>query len=342
MNEFSPVDIVDRELLQWLQDAFLVEKRPWKAGARKLGIPEQEVLARVQRLSAEGIIRNLQAFANIKKLGSRRSTLVALMVPEDDINRIVALINEYPSVTHNYRRDHAYNIWFTITERDERALHRTFEELKRRTGVPDSAILDLRTTRVFKVDVRFQLTGTGSGTAASRKEVLLDHPPMDEIDHSLFRITQEGIPLIREPFHAIAIKLGICQDEAIQRLDDLYRSGIIKRIGVSLNQRKLGIVANALVAWKIPYDSTEVVGTRLSSFPEVTHCYERSIVPGTWEYNVFTVLHGYDHRSVEELAKKLSDAIGIRDYVILFSTEQYKRTSMIHQAPREHSPFTST
>ena len=342
MNELSPVDTVDRELLQWLQDEFPVERRPWKAGAKKLGIPEQEVLALFQRLSAEEIIRNLQSFVNIKKLRPGRSTLVAMMVPEDDIERIVALINEYPWVTHNYRRDHAYNIWFTITERDEQALRRTFEELKRRTGVPDSAILDLRTTRVFKVDVRFQLTGTGSGTAASRKETFPDHPPMDEIDHTLLRITQEGIPLVREPFQAIARELGIHQDEAIQRLDDLYRSGIIKRIGVSINQRKLGIVANALVAWKIPCASLEIMGTRLSSFPEVTHCYERSTVPGTWEYNVFTVLHGYDHRTVEELAKRLSDAIGIRDYVILFSTKQYKRTSMIHQVPRENSPFTST
>jgi DNA-binding Lrp family transcriptional regulator len=342
VNETYPIDTIDRELLQWLQDEFSVERRPWKSGARKLGVSEQEVLARVQRLVAEGIIRNLHAFINNKKLRSGRSTLVAMMVPDGDIDRIATIINEYPEVTHNYRRNHAYNIWFTISERDEHTLSRTFEELKKRTGISDSAILDLRTIRVFKVDVRFWLTGTGNGPAVSQKEITPGYPPIDEIDRTLLRITQEGIPLVTEPFKRIAREVDIHQDEVIQRLDNLYKSGIIKRIGASINQRKLGIVANALVAWKIPCGLTEDVGTRLSSFPEVTHCYERSTVPGMWDYNVFTVLHGYDHQTVEELVKRLSDAIGIRDYVILFSTKQYKRTSIIHEVPREYSPFTST
>ena len=187
------------------------------------------------------------------------------------------------------------------------------------------------------------MTGRGRGdTAAPRKESRPDHLPIDEIDQTLLRITQEGIPLVKEPFQMIAGEAGIYQDEVIQRLSNLYQSGFIKRIGISINQRKLGIVANALVAWKIPCDSLEIMGARLSSFPEVTHCYERSTVPGTWEYNVFTVLHGYDRQAVEKLVKGLSDTIGIRDYVILFSTKQFKRTSMIHQIPHDNVSFTSS
>ncbi len=335
VNELPSVDTADRELLQWLQDDFPVMKNPWKAGARKLRISEREVLARTQRLHREGIIRTLHTFVYFQKLGSGNSTLVAMIVPDNDIDRIVAVINEYPQVTHNYRRNHAYNIWFTITERDKGALQRTFEEIKRRTGTPDSAIIDLRTTHVFKVDVRFQLTGTGCGTSAFRNETILADLQLDNIDQTLLRITQEGIPLVREPFQAIAQIAGVSHNEVIQRLNRLYKVGIIKRIGISINQRKLGIVANALVAWKIPPDSVEVVGTRMASFSEVTHCYERNIVPGMWEYNIFTVLHGYNRQSVEELVKRLSDAIGIQDNVILLSTEQYKRTSMIHEVPRK-------
>jgi siroheme decarboxylase len=334
VNEiFSVVDIVDRELLQWLQNEFPITKRPWKAGAKALAIPEKEILTRVQRLSTEGVIRNLRTFVNAQRLGFGSSTLVAMMVPEEDIDRIVPIINEYPQVTHNYRREHAFNIWFTITARNEPELQRTFEEIKRRTGVLDPDILDLHTIRVYKVDVRFQFTKEGGFTYKSQEQAIQGFPLMDKIDHTLIRITQEGIPLVRDPFLVIANGSAICQDEVIQRLQYLYKMGIIKRIGISVNQRKLGILANALVAWKIPPGSTEVAGKKLASSHEVTHCYERRIFVGKWEYNFFTVLHGYNHESVENLVQKLSDDLGIRDYVILFSTEQFKRTSIIHQVP---------
>ena len=105
---------------------------------------------------------------------------------------------------------------------------------------------------------------------------------------------------------------------------------MIKRIGSSVNQRKLGIVANAVVAWKVSDNLVEETGKKLSSYDEVTHCYERRTVPGVWEYNMFTVLHGYDRPSVEACAQRLSDTTGIDDYRVIFSTKQFKRTSIIH------------
>lgn len=334
MNGLISVDTVDRELLQCLQDEFPLENRPWNVVAGRLDIAEGEALARAQRLSAEGIIRTLHIFVNTQKLGSNRSTLIAIKVPENDIDRMVSIINEYPSVTHNYRRNHEYNLWFTISEQDGKSPQKILEEIKSRTGVAESATLDLRTNRVFKVDVRFSLTNNGSHTKNSQ-QAIPKHLAIDQLDCALLRIGQEGIPLVKEPFQTMAAKLRIEQEQVIQRLLRLHQSGIIKRVGISINQRKLGMIANALVAWKVPGDSTEVIGAGLSSYPEITHCYERSIVPLRWEYNIYTVLHGYDRQSVTELVKRISDDTGIEDYVILFSTDQYKRTSMIHQLSRE-------
>ena len=138
----------------------------------------------------------------------------------------------------------------------------------------------------------------------------------------------------QEPFRAIAAETGIREEEVISRLRSLHRSGIIKRIGVSVNQRKLGIVANALVAWKIPRDAVGRAGSLLSSFPEISHCYERSIVPGTWEYNLFTVIHGTDRPSVNAVAETIAGIAGFRDYIVLFSTDQFKRTSLVHEFSR--------
>ena len=152
----------------------------------------------------------------------------------------------------------------------------------------------------------------------------------DETDRAILSLTQKAIPLVDEPFREISQQLGLEHREVLARLRRRVRDGMIKRIGSSVNQRKLGIIANAVIAWKVPEDLVEKTGKKLSSYDEVTHCYERSTVPGVWDYNMFTVLHGYDRPSVETCAERLSGMIGIDDYRVIFSTKQFKRTSIIH------------
>ena len=133
-----------------------------------------------------------------------------------------------------------------------------------------------------------------------------------------------------EPFAEIAKEIGISQHEVIARLKELISGGVIKRLGISVNQRKVGIIANAVVAWKVPQEQLKRVGKMLSAYTEITHCYERVTVPGKWEHNLFTVIHGYNRESVEEAAKKMAEAVGISDYLVMFSNEQFKRTSVMH------------
>jgi Transcriptional regulators len=256
--------------------------------------------------------------------------LIALRVPEEEIGRIVMVVNAYPSVTHNYRRDHPYNIWFTVSEKDRKALERTLDEIRERTGISGASLLDLRTLRVFKVDVRFPLNGEEIPARSFQVKAAPAPIPLDDLDRALLRSVQEGIPLEEEPFEGIARRYGISCEEVIRRLARMKRSGIVKRIGVSLNQRRLGIVANALVVWSVPREIREEIGAALASYPDITHCYERSTVPGVWGYSIYTVHHGYDRASVEERVGSLALAHGIPDYQILFSSEQLKRTSMVH------------
>ncbi len=152
----------------------------------------------------------------------------------------------------------------------------------------------------------------------------------DEKDQAILRITQEGLPLDKEPFRAIAAQTGLTEEEVIARLRRLKSMGVIKRLGISVNQRKIGIVANAVIAWKVPEELVERVGNIFASHKEVTHCYERVTIPGKWEYNLFTVVHGYNRESVEQFAKRMSEIVDIRDYIVMFSNEQFKRTSVKH------------
>ncbi|MEE9593898.1 MAG: hypothetical protein V3V92_00700, partial [Candidatus Hydrothermarchaeales archaeon] len=99
-----------------------------------------------------------------------------------------------------------------------------------------------------------------------------------------------------------------------------------RRFSASIRHRKLGITANPMIGWKVPSERVEEVGEKMASFEEVTHCYERPIVPGKWEYNVFTMVHGYDKKSVEETAKRISEETDVKDYRLLYSTKEYKKT----------------
>jgi len=111
----------------------------------------------------------------------------------------------------------------------------------------------------------------------------------------------------------------------LRRVKKLVDDGVVRRFSASLRHRELGIKANALCAWKVPEGRVEEVGKKLASFPEVTHCYERPTVPGKWEYNLFTMVHGYDRPSVEGKIRELSEAVGVEDYILLYSTREFKK-----------------
>ncbi len=259
---------------------------------------------------------------------------MAMKVPEEKMERVVNVVNEYMSVTHNYRREHDYNLWFTVTTCGGKDLRSTADEIIRRTEIPEHDILDLPTTTVFKIDVRFKFTNGGikamNGNSNGNSNGNTNMNNADAINKAIIQSTQERIPLVNEPFAEIAKETGISQDEVIARLNELISVGVIKRLGISVNQRKIGIVANAVVAWKVPQEQVKRVGNRLSAYREITHCYERVTVPGKWEHNLFTVIHSYNRESVEETARMMSEAVGIFDYLVMFSNEQFKRTSVMH------------
>ncbi len=151
---------------------------------------------------------------------------------------------------------------------------------------------------------------------------------VNKIDRTILHILHDGIPIIKEPFAEIEKKVGISKDEIIKRLKRLIDDGVIRRFGISVNQRKVGIIANAVVAWKVPQNRVEEIGKAMSSYREITHCYERKVIPGRWEHNLFTVIHDYDRESVKRFVKKLSISIGLKEYLVLFSVKQFKRTSV--------------
>ena len=148
---------------------------------------------------------------------------------------------------------------------------------------------------------------------------------MDLTDVRLLRELEHGLPFVPAPFEEVGKRLDLSGDEVVERIRQLKETGIIRKLRARIDQRKLGITANALVAWKPAGAGNDDLGKLLAEFPSVTHCYERRPVPGRWEYTHYTVHHGYSKDRVLDEVKAVAGKIGCPDYTVLFSTEEFKR-----------------
>ena len=146
-------------------------------------------------------------------------------------------------------------------------------------------------------------------------------------DHEILQVIQDGVPVTREPFKEAADKLGMTQEELVERVKVMNENGLIRRFSANINQRKLGIVANAVVVWNIPDEKMDAAIPVFLGRGEISHIYERITYPGKWEYNLYTVVHDYDRESVNGFAKKLADLVGVDAYQVLFSKRRFKGTS---------------
>ncbi|MCR5562047.1 MAG: AsnC family transcriptional regulator [Desulfovibrio sp.] len=147
------LDELDLRLLDILQTDFPLVSRPYAKMAERLGGTEDEIFERVQRMRQSGLVRRLGANFQSTKLGFV-STLCAAKVPEDRLDAFVTDVNAQPGVTHNYLRDHAYNVWFTLISPSREAERETLEGIERRTGID---VLNLPATKFFKIRVDFKM-----------------------------------------------------------------------------------------------------------------------------------------------------------------------------------------
>ncbi len=150
----SALDDLDRAILNEIQSHFPILSRPFAEVGRKVGVPEAEVLSRVRAMVGSGVIRRLGANFTSRKLGYT-STLCAAKVPLGALEHFVETVNRYPGVTHNYLREHRYNVWFTLIAESEDRLNEILEEIRRATGIKE--ILSLPAREIFKIRVDFPL-----------------------------------------------------------------------------------------------------------------------------------------------------------------------------------------
>ena len=152
---------------------------------------------------------------------------------------------------------------------------------------------------------------------------------MTDVEKAICAAIQDDIPLEPRPFEKLAKKIGISEDEFIKKANDFLEKSYIRRFGAAIRHRKAGITANGMGIWIVPEADRERVGKIMATFKEVSHCYERPSFEG-WPYNLFTMIHGRTKEDCYEVAKKISEAAGIKEYKLLFSSTEFKKESMVY------------
>jgi DNA-binding Lrp family transcriptional regulator len=160
----------------------------------------------------------------------------------------------------------------------------------------------------------------------SRSEV----PPIDDVDRAIIEATQGGLPLVHQPYHAVAEQLGITTAELMQRMQRMLDKGIIRRIGLVPNHYTLGFKANGMTVWDIPDDKVAELGQQIGALDYVSHCYQRPRHQPLWNYNLFAMVHGRDRDEVTEKVQKIVELLAEHDrgHEILYSSRILKKTGL--------------
>lgn len=149
---------------------------------------------------------------------------------------------------------------------------------------------------------------------------------INDLEKRIIRHLQGDLPLTPTPFAAIASEIGIDEEELLERIRGLKERGVLRRFGATLNHLQAGLKANAMVAWHVPEDRVDEVGPLMASVREVSHCYERK--PNReWKYNLFTMMHGKSKKQCRDIVERISEMTGMKDYVVLFTRKEFKKTS---------------
>jgi len=321
-----PLDELDKKLLNLLQGSFPIDTRPFAHVAGLAGVPEEEVLVRTKRLLDERIIREVTPIFDTRVLGYS-SMLVAAKVDPENPWRAAKVINSHPGVSHNYLRDHDFNIWFTIATEPGSALglEGTLKALQRLTGA--ESVRQLPTLRLFKIRMDLEMEKGTDALAAAAEAVDHREPEaieLSDLDVAVIRATQGPMQVIPEPFAPAAAELGISQPELLAHLESMRERRALRRVAAILFHRRAGFSANGMGVWRVPEERILELGPRMASFRGISHCYQRPTYPD-WPYSVFTMAHGRSKEECDAILTSIADDTGIEDRRTLYSSTEFKK-----------------
>jgi DNA-binding Lrp family transcriptional regulator len=326
-----PLDDLDKRLLNLMQGSFPIEPRPYRRVAELAGLKEDEVLARVQHLLDERIVRQVTPIFDTRALGYS-SMLVAAKVDPENPHRAAQAINAHPGVSHNYLRNHEFNLWFTIaTEPDSPlGLDGTLRTLAAEAGA--EAVRQLPTLELFKIRMDLEMEGDTralASAAVATEPIELDPQPYDERDIEVIRALQGDMAVVPEPYAPAAAALGLDQERFLDHLAGMQERGLLRRVAAILYHRRAGFSANGMGVWKVPDERIHELGRQMAAVRGISHCYQRPTY-ADWPYSVFTMAHGRSKEECDAILDSIAEMTGIEERATLYSSTEFKKIRLLY------------
>jgi len=330
------LDATDRALIDGFQSGFPLEQNPFDTVGEALGTTAVDAFERLERLMQRGIVRRFGAVLNPPVIGS--STLAAVQAPQERFEDIAAVINGYDQVNHNYRRKHAWNMWFVVTAATQARRDEILAEIEERTGC---AVLNLPMLTDYYIDLEFPVVNddrvaregiTETDVSATRisEDAIGD---LTASERSVILAIQAGFPMSSSPYAEIGNQLGLEVEEVIETISGLIDKRCIKRVGCVINHVTTGFTANCMVVWDVPDAALDERGERVGRLPYVTLCYHRPRRPEQgWRYNLFTMVHGREAEFVDAKIDELATDHLPYPHERLYSEEKLKQTGARYRA----------
>ena len=319
------MDKLDTEILNEIQWTFPLVVRPFDAIATKFVISPDEVKDRLNHLKRKGVLRQLSAIFDTRKLGYT-SSLVAMEIEPDKLEYIAHQINKHPGVSHNYEREHQFNLWFTLAVPPGSDLEKELDKFSKLDGIKKTRMLP--TLQLFKIGVKLDMVDDKKHEikpSEAKKKVIDTKFVATEDDKKFIRELQKDMEITDRPFQKAAENLGITEEQIFEKLHYYEEIGVMRRYAAILRHREAGFTANGMIVWKVPKERINEVGNKLGAFPQVSHCYERPVY-SDWPYNVFSMIHCKSFNEAGEVAVQIQKQIDVDEYKILFSSREFKKT----------------
>jgi DNA-binding Lrp family transcriptional regulator len=313
----------EKALLTIVQASLPLEPRPFRALGERVGIEEQAAIDLLSRLKASRTVRKIGPVFEPAALGLATELGAAEVAPEhlDAVGKAVAA---WPEVTHCYVREHRINLWYAGVAASEAWFAEAGERIRAMEGV--TGIWQLPMLRRFKIRVQFDLGGSRVSAPPLRGGGRLKPAPPTANDTALIALLQRDLPLVPEPFAALAKGSRWSAEEVLTALRQWAADGRIRRYGALVSHRRLGFTANAMVVASVPAERIEEVGELLASSPSVSHCYERPPFAG-FPYNLYAMVHGRSREECLDTATALMCEAAVDSWQALFSTHEYGKSS---------------
>ena len=254
------MDNLDKEILNEIQWTFPLVSQPYHDIAKKFSTTPEVIKERLVNLKKIGVLRQLSAIFDTRKLGYK-SSLVAMEIEPDKLDFVAEQINRHPGVSHNYERNHEFNLWFTLAVPPGSDLKTEVDKFQKLQGIKKVRLLP--TIQLFKIGVKLDMVEEKKHEVKpteEKKKIQNVKFEATEEDKEFIRELQKDLDIVDRPFLNAANKLGMNEEQVFEKLKHYEEIGVMRRYAAILRHRDVGFIANGMIVWEVPEERISEVG----------------------------------------------------------------------------------